>query len=181
MWRQLKNKKHSPFNTISNQSGNIGMVHMHINSKLRQEICSHFFLISFCQSFNCNMLPIFQSALINLSVTSLPYQILFNTEETRSSYQQASNDMKNSFLFSKFPGLKSNRPFHPIIISVLKKNECIPWLKSSVAATSSEKEKFFQEDLKQQDSGSRDGFVGINSSLILLLFLLVSFGTFLSG
>ena len=44
MWRQLKNKKHSSFNTISNQSSYVGVVHVHYNAKLRQEICSHSFL-----------------------------------------------------------------------------------------------------------------------------------------
>jgi hypothetical protein len=54
-----------------------------------------------------------------------------------------------------------------------------PWLKVSVAAWSSEREKFFQEDLKWQNSPSRGEVrVGTISSLnlLLLLFRLLSFG-----
>jgi hypothetical protein len=50
-----------------------------------------------------------------------------------------------------------------------------PWLKLLDAAWRSESVKFFQEDLKQQNSLSIEEFNGGTiSSLILLLFLLVS-------
>lgn len=60
-------------------------------------------------------------------------------------------------------------------------------LKLSVATWSSESEKFFHEALKQLSSVSKLVFkagefnCGTSSSLILLLFLLVSFGTFIRG